>query len=35
MDKVKLAGDITGDFVWQLPLDSTSKKQNNSTVADI
>ena len=35
MDNVKIAGDKTGDFVWQLPLDSTSKKQNNSTVADI
>ena len=35
MKNVKIAGEKSGEFVWQLPLDSVSKKQNNSTIADI
>ena len=35
MKNVKNAGEKSGDHVWQLPLDSVSKKQNNSTIADI
>ena len=35
MENVKIAGEKSGDFVWQLPLDSVSKKQNNSSIADI
>ena len=35
MKDVKSAGEKSGDFVWQLPLDSVSKKQNNSSIADI
>lgn len=35
MRNVKNAGEKSGDHVWQLPLDSVSKKQNNSSIADI
>ena len=35
MKNVSSAGEISGDFVWQLPLDSVSKEQNNSSIADI
>jgi len=35
MEKVISAGLETGDTVWELPLDSISKKQNNSLIADI
>ena len=35
MSSVKKAGIFTGDSVWELPLDSVSKKQNNSAIADI
>ena len=35
MGKVIRAGLETGDTVWELPLDSISKKQNNSLIADI
>lgn len=35
MGKVISAGLETGDTVWELPLDSISKKQNNSLIADI
>jgi len=35
MKKVIDAGESSGDYVWELPLDSVSKKQNNSSVADI
>ena len=35
MKNVIAAGLETGDSVWELPLDSISKKQNNSLIADI
>ncbi|MAM44370.1 MAG: leucyl aminopeptidase [Chloroflexi bacterium] len=35
MGYVKDAGLSTGDFVWQLPLDPVSKKQNHSDIADL
>ena len=35
MGCVKNAGLSTGDFVWQLPLDPVSKKQNHSDIADL
>ena len=35
MKYVKEAGEKSGDLVWELPLDSVSKKQNNSNIADI
>ena len=35
MKSVIDAGLETGDSVWELPLDSISKKQNNSLIADI
>ncbi|MDG2101190.1 MAG: leucyl aminopeptidase [Dehalococcoidia bacterium] len=35
MSSVKKAGIFTGDSVWELPLDTVSKKQNNSVIADI
>jgi len=35
MKEVINAGESSGDYVWELPLDSVSKKQNNSSVADI
>tara|TARA_B110000438_G_scaffold188283_1_gene179932 strand:+ start:12463 stop:13962 length:1500 start_codon:yes stop_codon:yes gene_type:complete len=35
MSSVKKAGMFTGDSVWELPLDSVSKKQNSSVIADI
>jgi leucyl aminopeptidase len=29
------SGDITGEKIWHMPLDETSKKQNRSKIADI
>jgi len=35
LDTLKESGEVTGEKIWFMPLDETSKKQNRSKVADI
>ncbi|MEG3582462.1 MAG: leucyl aminopeptidase [Chloroflexota bacterium] len=35
LEAVVKAGEVTGEKIWRMPLDETSKKQNRSKVADI
>jgi len=35
LDALKASGEVTGEKIWFMPLDETSKKQNRSKVADI
>ncbi|GIS28808.1 MAG: hypothetical protein CM15mP129_10050 [Chloroflexota bacterium] len=35
LDALKESGEETGEKIWFMPLDETSKKQNRSKVADI
>ena len=35
LNALKESGEVTGEKIWFMPLDETSKKQNRSKVADI